>query len=116
MQNAEWLGENGNVIVNEKAHCDVTKFLEFLKTRTNPNMGKDIINYFESQTDMWKNIARIIMGDKEKLLFYEYNPYSNNFNNVVLGDPYHEKLNVKAVFKNSPQSLREIEETTAFRM
>ena len=35
--------------------------------------------------------------------------------NVVLGDPAHEHNDeLKVIFKNSPQSLREIEETTGF--
>ena len=52
--------------------------------------------------------------DKKRLQMYEYY-YVKPLQNVVLGDTGHENNdNLKVVYSNAPQSLRDIEETIDF--
>ena len=57
------------------------------------------------------------MGRSDPMEFVEY-PFRRPEKSVVLGDPLHEhhKPRLKVVYKNAPQSLREIEETTGFEV
>jgi len=74
-----------------------------------------IKDYFKSQKESWSNIARDLLHDGKMLIYVEY-PHRKPQSNVVLGDPLHEYYNLKIVYKNAPQSLREVEETTGFEV
>ena len=111
---AEWYGEDGRVVLDPSASDDIRKFMKILSDRIariakNPDY---VANYFSSQRDRWENTALKI---RDTLEFVEY-PHRTPRKNVVLGDPHHEKSNLEVVYRNAPQSLREIEETTGFEV
>ena len=67
------------------------------------------MNTFDNCVESWKNIQL------DRLDFSEYQFKGKYEKDVVLGDPVHEaKKELKTVYKNVPQSLREIEQTTGF--
>lgn len=111
----KWSSNNGHLIQFEDAMKDFSRFLQVCFTeRGNPS--QDVIEFIKSQYDMWKNRSTGI-GPAIPLMFYEYVQYRQAQNHVVLGDPAHERcLNLITVFKNAPQSLRDVEETTAFEV
>jgi len=111
---AEWYGEDGRVVLDPGAPDDIRKFMKILSDRIariakNPD---SVANYFSSQIDRWVVTARRI---RDTLEFVEY-PYKTPRKNVVLGDPHHENSGLGVVYRNAPQSLREIEETTGFEV
>ncbi len=115
--NVNWYGKDrdGKVILNNNADKDINEFIEFLHKSNSLRKYDDIKNYFKSQADKWKNLALELSN--ESLVFVEYPPKAQSKNiskNVVLGDPNHERLHLKVVFRNAPQSLRDVEETTGF--
>ena len=112
---AEWYGKEGMVILDEAADKDIKQFMDNLSLRVQYIMKThgNVVGYFRSQKDRWSNIAMEIRRNGN-LAFVEY-PFRMPQKNVVLGDPLHEHdPNLKVVYKNAPQSLREIEETTGF--
>ena len=111
---AEWYGEDGRVVLDPGAPDDIRRCIEILSDRIariakNPD---SVANYFNSQIDRWINTARRI---RDTLEFVEY-PHRTPRKNVVLGDPHHENSGLEVVYRNAPQSLREIEETTGFEV
>jgi len=113
---AEWHKKDGMVILDEGANQDIGKFeKEVILPRMKVIMKEradNKIKDFEGVIDAWQNIARSVRD----LAFVEY-PFRMPQKNVVLGDPLHEHdPNLKVVYKNAPQSLREIEETTGFEV
>lgn len=108
--------ENGTVILEDGSERDIRLFSGIISSRNRGLLDTDSIeNYISSQKDRWVSIARQIGKDGE-LVFVEY-PFRRPEKNVVLGDPHHERdPNLKVVYKNAPQSLREIEETTGFEV
>ena len=133
----EWINKP-NHILNDGAMEDINFFKIFTKKRL-IGMGMSEItidNVMENIDDCvkkWKCVAGI-NNTERKFLYNELrNPMKPNpQNNVVLGDPAHEKekkrinlLNEKneekldkmyVVFKNAPMSLRDIENTLGFRV
>jgi hypothetical protein len=110
----KWYGDNGKIILNDEEDLDLSKLIYLLDNRlqdVDEEERTKIINKLNSLMDLWKEIA--IKTDN--LAFSEY-PWKKPQNNVVLGDPAHEHYNKKVVYEKSPQSLREIEETTVFRV
>ncbi len=110
--NVNWYGEDGKVILNNNADKDITEFIEFLSNRNAQRTYNDFKTYFKSQADKWKNLAHELSN--QDLIFVEYTTIKEPSKNVVLGDPHHERLRIKVVFRNAPQSLRDVEETTGF--
>ena len=53
-------------------------------------------------------------GPAGKLEYAQYRVKPENLHPVVLGDILHEYADVTAVYPDAPQSLREVEEETAF--
>jgi len=106
--------DGGKGILNSNATEDIQKFKNLIKERNKEVIKHidDVVKYFDSQVDRWENIARRI---DDNLFFVEY-PYRKPEKNVVLGDALHEKSQLYLVYKNAPQSLREIEETTGFEV
>jgi len=125
-----WHGEDGMAILDKRSSIDINTFIQNklisrLKRIDIPDeQVYQILNYFISQGDRWHEIASHIpikyregRLDTDELNFVEYNIYNTPQYNVVLGDPAHEhEKNLITVFKNAPQSLREIEETIGFEV
>ncbi len=114
---AKWYEQDGTVILDEDADKDIKQFMNTLSTRVQYIMKTtgNVIEYFQSQKDRWSNIAMEIERNGS-LAFVEY-PHREPKKNVVLGDPSHEHYpSLKVVYKNAPQSLREVEETTGFEV
>jgi len=107
--------QNGNKI-NDKIKKDIDGFKTSIKSRLNyilDDVDKvdDILKNLDSQVDSWETVSKM----DANLHFYEYIYKGKPKHNVVLGDPAHENsTNIETVYKNVPQSLREIEDTTGF--
>jgi len=122
----DWFEKNGSVILNNGSNIDIDQFINLLSRRFQKiSVEQEEINrvlkYFLSQKDRWVSISKCSTVDNIQLDFVEYILFQKPSKSVVLGDPYHEnfgKINhkIKTVFKNAPQSLREIEETTGFEV
>lgn len=84
------------------------------RAQSQPNDRKPISNYCEnfiaSELDRWKIIANRSGAS------LEYVEYFRATVPVVLGDPAHERAGLNVVFRNVPQSLRDIEETITFEI
>jgi len=65
----------------------------------------------ERKLDLWRGVA--VLPDPATLLYVEYTSTNSP---VVLGDPPHQRAGRRVVYANAPQSLRDIEETTAFEV
>lgn len=122
--NIEWIDKNKGLFINDShAESDITNLRNFLQNRLracgiNESEKAFILDYFNSQIDHWKSIR---LEDDEKLYYNENLMYKKvPVQNVVLGDIKHNKPNkelnkkFKAVYKNAPQSLRDIEDTIGF--
>ena len=116
----KWEENDGkNTIKNKNADEDINFVYHFINDRlgkmenVDSDSLKPILRYFENAIDDWKTVADSI-EDKKRLQMYE-NYYIKPQQNVVLGDTGHEKNdNLKVVYSNAPQSLRDIEETIDF--
>jgi len=60
--------------------------------------------------DKWETAAK----SQDSLIYYEPTMIRKPENPVVLGDPQHEASGLTTVFRNAPQSLREVESTATF--
>lgn len=112
-----WSDKDGRIIIDDKATDDVQYLLNHFQTRLNAIYGEDsesalfTMRCLQSQIARWKKIAENV----DELKFYEYTMFHEPESNVILGDPAHEhKKDLEVVYRNVPQSLREIEETTGF--
>lgn len=112
----EWVAESGDHIQNPMARNDFEVFIKDCLI----NRAEDeahVLNYFNSQFENWLNVSQGLFREGKTLAYNEYGQYKRAEKNVVLGDPAHERsTELKTVYKNAPQSLREIEETTAFEV
>jgi len=68
------------------------------------------LNEMASEIDKWQAAAK----SQPSLIYYESTMIRGPQNPVVLGDPQHEAKGLTAVFRNAPQSLREVEATATF--
>lgn len=111
-----WAPNNGHAIQNVTAKEDFNEFLRVCFTERG-ELSSDAIEFIKSQYEKWENRS-INIGTDTPLMFDENVQYRQAEKHVVLGDPAHERLldDHKPIFKNAPQSLREIEETTAFEV
>ncbi|AWR98138.1 DNA/RNA helicase [Acidianus sulfidivorans JP7] len=113
----KWYDNDGRVILDSNSKKDIETFRNILQSRLkNIDLGKDpevVVKYFDDMIKKWEDIAQ-----NNNLKFVEYIVKPNDpINNVVLGDPDHERRSsVIVVYKNAPQSLRDVEETTAFEI
>jgi hypothetical protein len=67
-------------------------------------------NEMASELDRWEAAAK----GEPSLIYYEPTLIREPENPVVLGDVQHEVRGLTVVFRNAPQSLREVESTTTF--
>jgi hypothetical protein len=63
--------------------------------------------------DRWEQLSRQLAG--QPLVYYESTMMRGPRTSVVLGDPAHTRRVPVVVFENAPNSLREVEATTAFK-
>ncbi len=70
-----------------------------------------VFNYVSSELDRWQNVAS---REGNKLKYVEYAINLPPKFSVVLGDSQHSHARLVVVYKNAPQSLRDIEETCGF--
>jgi hypothetical protein len=123
LRNAEdmglnWHDEDGRIICDSNAMDDIEYLCKHLESRLNDIYGQEsestssTLKFLKTQIQRWKKIA----DNVEELKFYEYSSkWHEPKSNVILGDPAHEHAKyLETVYKNVPQSLREIEETTGF--
>lgn len=112
----EWFAKYGDNVQNPMARNDFEVFIkDCLINRAEEDAH--VLKYFKSQFDKWLDASKRLTGKGENLVYNEYSQYRRAEKNVVLGDPAHERsMELKTVYKNAPQSLREIEETTAFEV
>ena len=76
--------------------------------------NKDVVRVKEelaSKLDAWHSVAR---RNTNALKYVEYAIFASPKSPVVLGDPEHLHSQFEVVYENSPQSMREVEETTCF--
>lgn len=110
----EWYSNNGNLILEDKGEVDIKNLIMIIEDRLkdfDEDKRLQVINDLKCKIDKWKTVA----SRTENLKFSE-NIWQKPQDDVVLGTPAHEHYEKKVVFKKSPQSLREIEETTTFRV
>jgi hypothetical protein len=72
---------------------------------------QSVSQYVASELDRWMLFA----ANNPDLKYVEYAISDNPHFPVVLGDYQHQHSNLGVVYKNAPQSLRDIEETTGFQ-
>jgi hypothetical protein len=110
----KWYNKDGRIILSELSYDDLKKMVNIISDRMdflNEDKRSYIIKILCSEMDRWRNIAEVT----NQLDFVEY-PWKQPKKNVVLGDPAHKHYKKTIVFEKAPQSLREIEETTGFRV
>lgn len=109
--------KEGDIILSEKASEDIQKLIESMvkraekifKDRTESSIIKTSL---EDCMKRWKAVA----NESDELHFSEYTQFKRPEHDVVLATPAHEYEKLKTVFRNAPNSLRDIEETTGFRV
>ncbi len=113
----KWYDKDGTIITENNADDDIEYLCNHMESRLNYIYRGNTapvsfaLKYLKTQIGRWKKIANNV----DELKFNEYSMWHEPKYNVVLGDPQHEHRDeIKTVFKNVPQSLREIEETTGF--
>ena len=75
-------------------------------------MPNSVEKLAQSRLALWQSIAVLADSERTNLRYNEYNQAENP---VVLGDYRHLHSTKDVVYKNAPQSLRDIEETTSFQ-
>ena len=116
----DWQKNDGKTPINNiKSKEDFYKAYDFIKMRLNSikNIGdknvKQILEDLEDCWNEWEDIANN-MEPKRLLKMNEYY-IKKPQHHVVLGDEGHKyNRDLKVVFKNAPQSLRDVEETIDF--
>ncbi|MFB2623937.1 helicase-related protein [Methanothermobacter marburgensis] len=115
---ASWTeNKEGDIILSEKASEDIQKLIESMVKRAE-KIFKDktessiIKTSLEECMKRWKAVA----NESDELHFSEYTQFKRPEHDVVLATPAHEYEKLKTVFRNAPNSLRDIEETTGFRV
>jgi hypothetical protein len=68
----------------------------------------------DSELDLWKSVGAVNPSTTD-FVYSETATIRPPSYNVVLGDSHHRAQNLLEAFENAPQSLRDIEETTAFK-
>lgn len=115
-----WQNNEGKIpIKNDKSKKDFDEIKNILDERLSSMEYMDyeivdsILDAVDDCFDDWKFVADNIM-DKKILKIFEYY-YKKPQHHVVLGDEGHNyDKNLKVVYKNAPQSLRDVEETIDF--
>lgn len=115
-----WTDDDGKrPILTPSSISDTNYIKDFLEDRmcnmenVEEELLDSILEYVNDCVEKWKKIAKIVEEDRV-LKMYEYY-YDRPQQHVVLGDSGHEHNdNLKVVYSNAPQSLRDVEETIDF--
>ncbi|MBU7018879.1 MAG: hypothetical protein HXS44_15325 [Theionarchaea archaeon] len=94
--------ETLRLIMEERAQCQPSV--------RRPRLG-DVEQHMNIELDRWRTVAE---HNQKKLLYVEYTFTDCPKYPVVLGDYYHKHAGIEMVYENTPQSFRNIEETTGF--
>lgn len=112
-----WKDDTAHLMADQRTVAQEVKYLPdcFVKRAENqPRARKPDRNKLKlsinSELDRWQNFAKI----SDNLKYVEYAIKTVPKNHVVLGDAQHQKAGLSVVYENTPQSLREIEETIGF--
>jgi len=116
LDSISWIEKHDAIRIKDYRNIIQNDILNIFSRRygSQPSLQKvlsqdDLVNYVLSELDRWDNIARRISNRGKQLLFAEYITAKNS---VVLGDPRHQYLrDIYVVYRNAPQSLRDVEET-----
>ncbi|WAM36581.1 DISARM system helicase DrmA [Caldicellulosiruptor acetigenus] len=110
-----WHRDDSASLMLRRRNCpEVRKLCDLMELRAQkqPADRRPVRDYCKqfiaSELDRWKIISNT-SGDTLK-----YAEYFRTTSDVVLGDPPHERAGFRVVFRNVPQSLRDIEETITF--
>lgn len=125
----QWYLDESPTNFNDSNHNpDFNTFINHLRKRLNninsyfnPNyLGRlaidELIDTFKAIFDKWQKATQT-----GRYRFWQFIPafLKNKIDpcNVVLGDPFHQKLghHIKVVYKNAPQSLREVDEVIGLK-
>ncbi len=104
------------VMATRRQNADVRSLISALegRSRAQPagrNPGESVCaSETSSYLDRWESFAR----QYRDLVYHESTMVREPRFPVVLGDPAHELRNPRPVFRNAPQSLRDVEATTTF--
>jgi hypothetical protein len=103
-------------MATRRHHADVRSLIDAIEERSRAqpagrNPGQlTCAREASSYLDKWESFAR----QYRDLVYHESTMTREPRFPVVLGDPGHELRNPRPVFKNAPQSLRDVEATTTF--
>jgi hypothetical protein len=70
----------------------------------------------KSELDVWNNLARRSNIANNALLYNEYSMTADPSHPVVLGDAQHQRRQLEVAYEDAPQSLRDVEPTTGFKV
>jgi hypothetical protein len=114
-----YLNESAHLMGNSRATCnEIDVAVSALETRAANQPGpraaaaSEIRRLLDSGLDLWQNIA--LLPENASIRFYEYSMWTSPKFPVVLGDSQHQYSTLDTVYRNTPQSLRDVEETTGF--
>jgi hypothetical protein len=100
---------------------EIQALVDFIADRggrqpTGRNPGADNVRTeLESELQRWWNFASQNFGPRWRELVYWESVMNNDPEHaVVLGDPEHEEKTAPQVYRNAPNSLREVEATATF--
>ena len=118
----EWIrsapGAGCSRMQNSRSSAEVMAAQELLEERAQaqpdgrrPAVGRTRLEA-GSELDVWRMLASI----HQDLLYVEYALAADPRHPVVLGDAQHEHRQLDVAYENAPQSLRDVEATTGFKV
>lgn len=81
--------------------------------RPNPNVTAQEVG---SELDVWRSLAQRYQSVNDGLCYAEYAITNNPTHPVVLGDAQHQRRQLEVAYEDAPQSLRDVEATTGFKV
>ncbi len=109
-----------NVISCPRASSDLDNVINVLanRYRRQPQVLRSeddtsVLAKIREELERWEKVARTVISVGRELVFNEY--FQTKYD-VVLGDVMHERANRVVVYRNSPNSLRDVEEFTLFEV
>ena len=108
----QWMGDPRRIVRGRRSE-ELRRVTEYLESRSQRQPEKrrptadDTGVFVKSELDRWESVARANEG-------LRFNEYFAAKNPVVLGDSLHDQF--PAVFENTPQSLRELEDEMEFQL
>jgi hypothetical protein len=106
-------------MAHHRMDAEVNSLLNLFEVRaqTQPDGRRPTVGTTQLETgselDRWHSLANRHGGN---LKYFEYSLNASPTHPVVLGDPQHQCNNLDVAYENAPQSLREVEATTGFKV